>query len=87
MGWHWAETIPHRFILFLAVLEIAGAVGVVLPALVGILPVFVPLAALGMILVQVSAIVLHAIRKETAKTVWLNLVLLAAALFVVWGRG
>jgi hypothetical protein len=67
-------------------LEIAGAVGIVLPALAGILPVFVLLAALGMILVQVSAIVLHATRKETAKTVWLNLVLLAAALFVVWGR-
>jgi hypothetical protein len=46
--------------------------------LVGIFPSLVPLAALGLILVQVSAIVLHAIRKETAQTLWLNSILAGA---------
>ncbi|ACK52267.1 hypothetical protein Msil_3362 [Methylocella silvestris BL2] len=39
-----------------------------------------------MILVQVSAIVLHTIRKETAKAVWPNLILVAAPAFVVRER-
>ncbi|MDP9013614.1 MAG: DoxX family protein [Pseudomonadota bacterium] len=86
MGWLWAQSIPRRFILFIGIMEIAGSVGIVVPPLVGILPVLVPLSALGFILVQVSAIVLHARRKETAQTLWLNSILLAAALFVLWGR-
>lgn len=86
MGWTWALTMPPAFILFLGVMEILGAIGIIAPAVTRILPFLTPLAAAGMAFVQVSAIVLHGVRGETATSLPLNLVLLALALFVLWGR-
>jgi len=86
LGWSWATTIPTWFIVFLGAMEVLGAIGIVLPALTSILPWLTPLAAAGMALVQIAAMVLHGNRGETADTIALNLVLLASALFVVWGR-
>jgi len=40
-------------------IELAGAVGLILPALLGIAPVLVPLAALGLALVMAGAVVLR----------------------------
>lgn len=51
-----------------------------------ILPWLTPLAALGFAIIQVLAIIVHASLGETATTLPMNLVLLAPALFVVWGR-
>ena len=86
MGWHWALSMPPAFIVTLGVLELLGAIGIILPALTRILPLLTPAAAAGMVLTQLGAIALHASRGETAETIWFNLLLLAAALFVLWGR-
>lgn len=86
MGWHWATTLPVWFILFVGVAEILGAVGIILPAATRILPWLTPLAAVGMVVVQVAAIILHGVRGETTGTIILNLILLVAALFVIFGR-
>ena len=86
MGWGWAGAIPLWFTRSIGVLELLGAIGVVLPAITRIMPFLVPLAALGFVVLQVSAIVLHARRGEASKTLWFNLILLAASLFVFWGR-
>ena len=85
-GMAYVTTMPELFIRSVGVLEILGAIGVVLPALTRIRPMLTPAAAVGLSLVQVSAIILHALRGETAMTLPMNLVLLALALFVVWGR-
>ncbi len=66
--------------------EIAGAVGLILPALTRILPWLTPLAAAGLSAIQVLAIGFHAMRGETAMTLPINLVLLGLSLFVLWGR-
>ncbi|MCB0922437.1 MAG: DoxX family protein, partial [Actinobacteria bacterium] len=50
-----------------------------------IAPILVPLAAVGLALTQAGAVVVHARRGETANIV-VNIVLLAMALFVAWGR-
>jgi uncharacterized membrane protein YphA (DoxX/SURF4 family) len=86
MGWGWAATLPAWFIIFLGVMELLGAIGAILPAATRILPWLTPLAAAGMIVVQLAAIVLHATRGETGATIGINLVLLAGAAFVLWGR-
>ncbi len=86
LGWSWAATMPAGFIFVLGVMELLGALGIILPAATRILPWLTPLAAAGMVLVQIAAIILHGARGETAETIGLNLVLLAAALFVIWGR-
>lgn len=86
MGWTWALAMPPAFILFLGVMEVLGAIGIIAPAATRVLPFLTPMAAAGMAFVQVSAIVLHGVRGETAASLPFNLVLLALALFVVWGR-
>jgi hypothetical protein len=82
----WAPTFPEWLVRFIGAAEIAGALGLILPAASRILPWLTPLAALGLSVVQVLAIGLHAMRGETAMTLPFNLVLLALSLFIVWGR-
>jgi hypothetical protein len=48
----------------LGVLEVLGAFGLVLPATTGIAPVLVPLAATGLVITMLGAMVVHARRNE-----------------------
>lgn len=81
----WPEQYP-RLTRFVGVAEVLGAIGLILPMLTGILPWLTTLAALALALVQVLAIGFHGMRGETAKTLIANLVLLALAVFIAWGR-
>ena len=65
--------------------EILGAIGLVLPAAVHIAPILVSLAAVGLALVMVGAAVVHARRNEPMN-IAVNVVLIALAVFVAWGR-
>ena len=64
-------------------LEVLGALGVVLPALTGILPWLTPTAGVGLGLVMLGAIATHLRRKEHSLIV-VNLVLLGLAAFVAY---
>ena len=85
-GMGFVTSLPEALTRLIGILEILGAIGIILPAATRIQPWLTPLAAAGLALVQVGAIITHALRGETATTLPLNLVLLALALFVVWGR-
>ena len=63
----------------IGVIEILGAIGLILPVLTIV-------AAIGLVLVQVGAIIVHIIRKEATKGLPMNLGLLLAAAFVAVGR-
>jgi len=65
--------------------EVLGAIGVVLPALTGILSWLTPLAAFGFALNMAGAMATHLRRKEYPMMVG-NLVLLGLAAFVAYGR-
>ncbi|MEU3644998.1 DoxX family protein [Lentzea sp. NPDC034063] len=65
--------------------EVAGAIGLVLPWLTGIAPILTPIAAIGLALVQVGAAITH-IRRGEGATVPVNLVLCALAVFVAGVR-
>lgn len=82
----WVSHSPPGLVRFIGAAELAGALGVILPALTRILPFLTPLAALGFVVIQVLAIGVHASLGETAVTLPINLVLLALSLFVVLGR-
>jgi uncharacterized membrane protein YphA (DoxX/SURF4 family) len=84
-GMPWAEDFPAPAVRTIGILEILGAIGLILPALTGILPILTPIAAVGLALIQVGAIVVHVRRKEY-KVIPGNLVLLALALFVAIAR-
>jgi uncharacterized membrane protein YphA (DoxX/SURF4 family) len=83
---NWVAVSPEALVRFIGLVELAGALGMILPALTRILPFLTPLAALGFAIIQVLAIGTHASLGETGSTLPMNLVLLALALFVAWGR-
>lgn len=70
-------------IRLIGLLELLGAVGLVLPWGLGVAPWLTPLAALGLALTMVGAAVVHLRRREP---VVVNGVLFALAAFVAWAR-
>jgi uncharacterized membrane protein YphA (DoxX/SURF4 family) len=81
----WAADWRPASIKWVGLAEIAGAVGLILPALLHIAPILVPLAAVGLILVMIGAAVVHA-RRHELPNVAICVVLLLLAAFVAWGR-
>lgn len=80
------ETVGVPQTRVIGALEIIGAVGLIVPALTGILPWLSTAAAIGLVLIQIGAIIVHVIRKEASKSLPMNLGLLVAAAFVAVGR-
>ena len=81
----WAADVPEALVRFIGVAELAGAAGLLLPALTRILPVLTPLAATGLAIIMVLAVAFHVSRSEPTMLP-INLVLGAVAAFVAWGR-
>jgi hypothetical protein len=69
----------------IAAVEFLAAAGLILPAALDIAPVLVPLAATGTVLLFVGAVITRLRRGERA-TIAPDLVYLAMAAFVAWGR-
>ena len=65
--------------------EILGGLGLILPSVTRIKPWLTPLAAVGLALVMVGAIVYHALRGEWMN-ITLNIINAAVLLFVAYGR-
>ncbi|MFD5815718.1 DoxX family protein [Streptomyces sp. NPDC127038] len=84
-GMGWTEDVSERSVKLIGAVEVLGAAGLVLPAALGVAVVLTPLAALGLALVMAGAAVVHARRRETP-LIAVNLVLLALAAVVAWGR-
>ncbi|MGH3680277.1 MAG: DoxX family protein [Natronosporangium sp.] len=84
-GLGFAEDFSAGTVNAIGVLEIMAAVGLILPAALDIVPVLVPLAAVGLVLLMIGAIVTH-LRRHEAGALVVNLALLALASLVAWGR-
>lgn len=81
----WMKDVSDPLLRFIGLSEIAGALGLILPMLTGILPWLTPLAAALLGVVMVLAGIFHVQRKEYGN-VAANLVLLVLAALVAWGR-
>lgn len=77
--------LPRWFQLFMGVAELLAAVGLTLPGMTRIRPGLVPAAAAGVMIVTVSATLLHLSRGEFSSAAT-TLVLLLVATFVGHGR-
>ena len=84
-GGGWVEDFSAGAVKAIGALEVLAAVGLVLPAALGIAPVLVPLAAAGLVLLMAGA-VLTRLRRHETKPMVADLVYLALAAFVAWGR-
>ena len=55
----WVEDFSQPRVRIIGALEVLGAIGILLPALTGILPWLTPLAALGLVLTMIGAALTH----------------------------
>ncbi len=81
----WVENAYQPVVRLIGVVEILGAMGLILPSLTGIMPWLTPLAAAGLALTMVGASLTHYRRNELSR-IGLTSVLLLMALCVVIGR-
>jgi hypothetical protein len=81
----WAADVSDGQLRPIGLLEILGALGLILPGTLGIASTLVPLAAVGLAVTMVGAIVAH-VRYGESDRLAVPLVLLALALFVAIER-
>ena len=84
-GGEWTAGASVGFVKTLGVLELLAAVGLILPAIVDIAPVLVPVTAVCWVVLMIGAMITHG-RLGQAELVMLNMVYLALAAFIAWGR-
>lgn len=82
----WVTDVPLALVRFIGVMELLAGIGLLLPSILRIKPILTPIAAAGLVMVQAFAAVFHISRGEAATAVPMNIVLLALATFVAWGR-
>ncbi len=80
----WAADASDRQFRAIGLLEVLGALGLILPGALGIAPGLLPLAAFGLALTMVGAIATHVRYKEVDR-VGVPVVVLGLALFVAIG--
>jgi len=81
----WAADVSDAQFRTIGLLEVAGAVGVILPAALGVAPVLSALAAVGLVLTMVGAVATHVRLGETTRLA-VPLLVLALALLVAVER-
>lgn len=81
----WVEDFSPTTVRFIGSVEFLGALGLILPGVTGIAPVLTPLAATGIVVIMVLAIVVHTRRKEPSG-IATNVILLIPAAVIAWGR-
>jgi len=81
----WAQDFSPSAIKAIGSAEVAGAIGLVLPWALGILPALTPAAGFGLAAVMVGAAVVHLQRREFTPAAFV-FVLVAATLFVAVAR-
>lgn len=82
--YNWAKHIAPGVIRLIGSLEILGALGLILPKATGYLPWLTPVAAVGLVLEMLGAILTH-MRLHEAKAVATPVLLLLLALFIAVG--
>lgn len=83
--WPWAGQVSENLVKLTGVIDLLGAVGLILPALLRIQPKLTPLAAIGVVVLMVCAGIFHIMRGE-ASLIGVNIVFAVMAAFIAWGR-
>ena len=81
----WMQHVPRALSLFIGYAELAGGLGLILPAATRLAPWLMPLAALGLGTIMILAMLFHIARGE-ASVIGIPAILSGVALFVAWGR-
>lgn len=81
----WVDDVSIGTLRFIGVAELLGALGLILPAATGILPILTPIAAAALAVVMVLAAFTHGRRREPSGIAF-NAVLFVLLVVVAWGR-
>jgi uncharacterized membrane protein YphA (DoxX/SURF4 family) len=81
----WVTSVPVALIRFIGLSEFLGGLGLLLPSILKIKPQLTVWAARGLTAVMVLAAIFHGSRGEFS-AIGMNVVLLAIAVFIFWGR-
>ncbi|MCU7726283.1 DoxX family protein [Actinoplanes sp. KI2] len=79
----WVDTVPMPLVRAIGVVELLGAIGLILPPLTGIAPGLALAAAIGFVVLQIGAAALHLSRGE-GRLIGLNVVALLLAAATAW---
>lgn len=82
----WVEDVSNSQLKIIGMLEVLGALGIILPYLFGILSMLTPLAALGLSLTMLVAMTLHIRRGDGSQAIMTTALPLLMAAFVAYGR-
>ncbi|WP_341901589.1 DoxX family protein [Fluviicola taffensis] len=83
--WPWTGDISPAFVRLTGVIDLLGALGVILPSLFRFKPALAPIAAIAIILLMIAASIFHISRGEGSQ-IGFNIVFAAIAAFVAYGR-
>ena len=86
MDMKWVDSATDGQVKAVGAVEVAGAIGVVLPAIVDVAPILVPIAATGLAIAMVIAAGVHVRDGDGPKEMAPALVLGALAAFLAVGR-
>jgi hypothetical protein len=84
-GAAWTRSFSPAFVRTLGVLELLAAVGLILPAVLDVLPVMVPVTAVCWVGLMIGAMITHG-RLGQFKLVLVNIVYVVLAVFIAVGR-
>jgi hypothetical protein len=84
-NFNWMKDSSDAGVIAVGLVEILGALGVILPWLTGIASILTPIAAIGLVVVQIGALRVHLVRNER-QPLPANVLLLLLAAFVAVGR-
>jgi uncharacterized membrane protein YphA (DoxX/SURF4 family) len=82
----WTGEYSEMFVRFIGIVDLAGGIGLLLPSLTRLSPRLTPIAAISCVVLQICAMVFHISRGE-AEVLPINIIYIALALFILWGRG
>ena len=84
-GGGWVKDFSPGFVKAMGVVDLLAAIGLILPAALGVAPVLAPLAAVGVMLLMTGAVITR-VRTHNAGTIAPDLTYFALAAFVAVGR-
>lgn len=81
---NWAKHVAPGVMRLIGSLEILGALGLIVPKATGYLPWLTPVAAVGLVLIMIGAILIH-LRLQETKTVGVPVIVMLLSLFIALG--
>jgi hypothetical protein len=80
------DDFSERDLKLIGMLEVLGAMGLILTQLTGILPWLVTISSFGLVLIMLVAMIVHLRRGDSLKALMINVILLLMASFITYGR-